>query len=239
MRGVPSTDTVPTSVVKYLLPHERQVIATRQHPAVLIRPIGEVLLGLAIAGLLSNTSVANSGNAVLVIWLAWLVVVLRLATKVFEWYVNYFVVTSQRMLLATGIITRKVNMLAGGKGDRHELPPLHGRTPAWLRRVHPGVGRQGPGPARGRPPALPGAALPGRLRADLQGQGRRRLRRPLAAGRPGNADLSADLSMAGWFTLSPRRCRRPRAAGRSAVPSACARRAPAWPAAPSCRGTAT
>jgi uncharacterized membrane protein YdbT with pleckstrin-like domain len=115
MRLVPSSDTVPTSVNKYLLPHERQVITVRQHPAVLIRPIVEVLIGLAVAGFLSDT-VANGNDAVIwVIWALWGVLLIRLAAKIFEWSVNYFVVTSQRMLLATGIVTRKVNMMPLGK----------------------------------------------------------------------------------------------------------------------------
>jgi uncharacterized membrane protein YdbT with pleckstrin-like domain len=116
MRLVPSSDTVPTSVNKYLLPHERQVITVRQHPAVLIKPILWVLLGLAVAGFLSNFSEVNSNAIVLwVIWGAWAGLVVWLAVKVFEWSVNYFVVTSQRMLLATGIVTRKVNMMPLGK----------------------------------------------------------------------------------------------------------------------------
>jgi len=111
MRLVPNTDTVPASVNKYLLPHERQVITVHQHPAILIRPIFEVLIGLAIAGWLSN-SVANGNNIViLVIWGLWGLVFLRLAVKVFEWLETYFVVTSQRFILATGIVTRKVNMM--------------------------------------------------------------------------------------------------------------------------------
>jgi uncharacterized membrane protein YdbT with pleckstrin-like domain len=115
MRLVPSTDTVPTSVNKYLLPHERQVITVRQHPAVLIRPIVEVLIGLAAAGFLSGTIAASSDAVIWVIWALWGVLLVRLAAKVFEWSVNYFVVTSQRMLLATGIVTRKVNMMPLGK----------------------------------------------------------------------------------------------------------------------------
>jgi uncharacterized membrane protein YdbT with pleckstrin-like domain len=111
MRLVPNTDTVPASVNKYLLPHERQVITVHQHPAILIRPIFEVLIGLAIAGWLSS-SVAHGNNIViLVIWVLWGLVVLRLAVKVFEWVETYFVVTSQRFILATGIVTRKVNMM--------------------------------------------------------------------------------------------------------------------------------
>src|ERR1700750_1873642 len=111
MRLVPNPDTVPASVNKYLLPHERQVITVHQHPAILIRPIFEVLIGLAIAGWLSS-SVAHGNNIViLVIWVLWGLVVLRLAVKVFEWVETYFVVTSQRFILATGIVTRKVNMM--------------------------------------------------------------------------------------------------------------------------------
>jgi uncharacterized membrane protein YdbT with pleckstrin-like domain len=116
MRLVPSSDTVPSSVNKYLLPHERQVITVRQHPAVLIGPIAWVLLGLAVAGFLSDVSVVyRSPYALLVIWVLWAGLLVWLAVKVFEWSVNYFVVTSQRMLLATGIVTRKVNMMPLGK----------------------------------------------------------------------------------------------------------------------------
>jgi uncharacterized membrane protein YdbT with pleckstrin-like domain len=109
MRLVPNTDTVPASVNKYLLPHERQVITVHQHPAVLIWPIFQVLVGLAIAGWLTN-SIAH-GLAVLIIWGLWLLLLLRTAIAVWEWTVTYFVVTSQRMLLATGLIIRKVNMM--------------------------------------------------------------------------------------------------------------------------------
>ncbi len=111
MRLVPSSDTVPASVNKYLLPHERQVITVHKHPAVLIRPIFEVLAGLAIAAWLTNSVAHGNGTVILVIWILWVLVVLRLGGKVWEWSVDYFVVTSQRFLLAQGLITRKVNMM--------------------------------------------------------------------------------------------------------------------------------
>ena len=111
MRLVPNTDTVPTSVNKYLLPHERQVITVHQHPAVLIRPIFEVLVGLAIAGWLSSSVAHGNGTALLVIWILWVLLLLRLAVKAYEWSETYFVVTSQRMLLQTGLVPRKVNMM--------------------------------------------------------------------------------------------------------------------------------
>ncbi|MFY9933852.1 MAG: PH domain-containing protein [Streptosporangiaceae bacterium] len=110
MRLVPNTDAVPASVNKYLLPHERQVITVHQHPAVLIRPIFEVLVGLAIAGWLSNV-VHSNGIALLVIWVLWGILFLRLAVKVYEWTETYFVVTSQRFLLTKGLLVKKVNMM--------------------------------------------------------------------------------------------------------------------------------
>jgi len=111
MRLVPNTETVPVSVNKYLLPHERQVITVHQHPAVLVGPIFQVLVGLAIAGWLSSTVAHSNGTVIFVIWIIWGLVFLRLAWKVFEWSVTYFVVTSQRFVLATGVVTRKVNMM--------------------------------------------------------------------------------------------------------------------------------
>jgi uncharacterized membrane protein YdbT with pleckstrin-like domain len=111
MRLVPNTDTVPASVNRYLLPHESRVITVHQHPAMLIRPIFEVLIGLAIAGWLSNSVAHGNSTAILVIWIVWGLVFLRLVVKVVEWAETYFVVTSQRFLLATGLLNRKVNMM--------------------------------------------------------------------------------------------------------------------------------
>jgi len=111
MRLVPNTDTVPTSVNRFLLPNERQVITVHQHPAILIRPIFWVLIGLAVAGWLSSSLAHGNGTAILVIWILWGVLVLNLAIKVWEWAVTYFVVTSQRFVLTTGVVTRNVNMM--------------------------------------------------------------------------------------------------------------------------------
>jgi uncharacterized membrane protein YdbT with pleckstrin-like domain len=78
---------------------------------VLIGPIFLTLVGLAAAAWLSDAAAHGNSTVILVIWLAWLVLLLRLVVKIADWAVNYFVVTSQRMLLATGLIIRKVNMM--------------------------------------------------------------------------------------------------------------------------------
>ena len=111
MRLVPNTDTVPASVNRFLLPHERQVITVHQHPAILIKPIFWVLIGLAIAGWLSNSVANGNGTVILILWILWGVLLLNLAVRVWEWAVTYFVVTSQRFVLASGIVTRNVNMM--------------------------------------------------------------------------------------------------------------------------------
>jgi len=46
-----------------------------------------------------------------IIWLLWLVLLLRLIWKAVNWSVDYFVVTSERLLLTRGFLTRRVNMM--------------------------------------------------------------------------------------------------------------------------------
>jgi len=111
MRLVPGTDTVPNAVNKYLLPHEHQVITVRKHPAVLLKPILIVLLGLVIAAVISTTVARHEAGVVGFVWIAWLILLLYLVGKVIEWSQDYFIVTSRRMLLATGVVTRKVAMM--------------------------------------------------------------------------------------------------------------------------------
>lgn len=108
-RVVPN-ETVPAAIYKVLLPHERNVITVRFHPAVLIRPVAETLGGLALAGLLS-TIAHPSGTVLLVIWLAWLVLAVRLLFYIYAWLEDHFVVTSQRLLLAKGVFKKTVNMM--------------------------------------------------------------------------------------------------------------------------------
>lgn len=124
IRVVPN-ETVPAAVYRVLLPHERRVITVRFHPAVLIRPVAEALGGLALAGLLS-TIAHLSGTVLLVIWLAWLVLVIRLLIRVYQWLEDYFVVTSARLLLAVGIFKKTVNMMPLSKVTdmRFERSPM-------------------------------------------------------------------------------------------------------------------
>ncbi|GAB3210736.1 PH domain-containing protein [Marinactinospora thermotolerans] len=113
MKLVTPGDAAPASVNRYLLPHEQQVITMRRHPAILIGPVALVLGGLIAAGVLS--SVIGDPTALAVIWWVWLLLLVWFVWKVAEWSVDYFVITSARLLLTTGLITRQVDMMPLGK----------------------------------------------------------------------------------------------------------------------------
>jgi len=115
----------PVAINKYLLPREVQVATVRQHPAVLIAPSAQALGGLLLVAVLSATIVHGVLGAIL--WIGWGVLFLRLIWKTLNWAVDYFVVTSERLLLTTGVLTRKVNMM-----------PLTKVTDMSFRRSFPG-----------------------------------------------------------------------------------------------------
>lgn len=105
----------PAAVSKYLLPREVQVATVRQHPAVLLPSGGQALAGLLLAGLLSLTVFRHNHLLLAIVWIAWAVLLLRLIWKAINWAVDYFVITSQRLMLTTGLLTRKVAMMPMSK----------------------------------------------------------------------------------------------------------------------------
>jgi len=111
MRATSRAAGGPAAVSKYLLPNEQQVIHTRRHPAILIGPSLLALAGLLVAALLSATVLRGSGALITVIWVAWLVLFGYMIWNVINWAVDYFVVTSHRILLTSGVFTRKVAMM--------------------------------------------------------------------------------------------------------------------------------
>ncbi len=111
MRLVTPGDTAPASVNRYLLPGERQVITVRLHPAILLGPITVVLLGLVIAGVLTSSIARTNHGALDIIWFVWALLLARLIWKVANWSVDFFVLSSKRLLLITGVFTRKVAFL--------------------------------------------------------------------------------------------------------------------------------
>jgi membrane protein YdbS with pleckstrin-like domain len=109
--------TGPASVDRYLLPQERseRVITVRKHPAVLIVPIAVTVAGLVGAFLLSATLLSTNAPLRDVVWIIWIGLALNLIWQAVNWAVDYFVVTSQRIMLTSGLFTRKVGMMPLGK----------------------------------------------------------------------------------------------------------------------------
>lgn len=113
-RMLAMTETIPSVIYRVLLPHERQVSSTRQHPAVLVGPCLLVAAGF-VAAVVLTVLVADGGtNVLLVVWFAWLVLVLRLIVKTLDWLDSYFVVTSARIIMVTGSFRRKVDIIPLG-----------------------------------------------------------------------------------------------------------------------------
>jgi hypothetical protein len=107
----------PAAVDRYLLPREREkpIITVRKHPAVLILPIAAAVAGLVVAFLLTATVLRTNAPARDAVWLIWIALAVNLIWQATNWAVDYFVVTSQRMMMTSGILTRKVGMMPLGK----------------------------------------------------------------------------------------------------------------------------
>ena len=106
MRQVSPAASVPASVSRYLLPHERSVIAVRKYPAELAGPLILVFGGLVAAGELTRRSVRPK-----IVWGAYLSVLLYSLQRAAAWQATYFAVTEVRMIEVSGFMIRKVAMM--------------------------------------------------------------------------------------------------------------------------------
>ena len=113
MRLVSTGNNPPREVDKYLLLHERehQVITVRMHPAVLVAPVALALGGLIVAVVLNGSVLSGQRAIMMIVWVGWLILFLWALVKAATWSVEYFVVTSRRMILTSGLLTRKVAMM--------------------------------------------------------------------------------------------------------------------------------
>ncbi len=93
-------------VERYLLGEEQHVTTVHQHPVVLTRPAVEVAVGLGLALELPMRGAVGSVGAIIV-----LAILLDALVRIGNWRAHWFVVTDQRVLLVTGLVTRRVSML--------------------------------------------------------------------------------------------------------------------------------
>ena len=90
---------------------EWKITPLRRHVTILFGPILLTIFGLAAAAALSIISVRGNGLLMGVIWLAWLVLFLRLIWKILGWSVEYVFVASDRIILVSGILRRRINAI--------------------------------------------------------------------------------------------------------------------------------
>jgi membrane protein YdbS with pleckstrin-like domain len=100
-----------SAVAKYLLPTERVVIIQRRHWAVLTAPFSLMFGGLLLAFAIDTALPQSIPYVRDVLWLAWLALVGFLLWAIIEWWAERFIVSDRRIILITGLITRKVAMM--------------------------------------------------------------------------------------------------------------------------------
>jgi len=83
----------------------------RRHPAVLLPASAYAVAGLLAAFILSATLLRGHTTLILIIWGLWGVLMVRLIWQAINWAVDYFVITSKRILLTSGVFTRSVAMM--------------------------------------------------------------------------------------------------------------------------------
>lgn len=101
----------PKTVQRYLLPGERCAIAVRRHWSVLLRPgstaFGAAALAVALALYFPDENVVVH----LALWPVVAASALWLAWHYLVWRHDYFFVTDRRVMVTTGVLTRRVLML--------------------------------------------------------------------------------------------------------------------------------
>lgn len=115
-----STRRSVMSVNRYLLPHERLVVTFHFHPAVLMGPILVALVGLAGAGYASNV-LTSSPDGILSVWLTWSFILLYLMGRVGRWITDVLVLTSDRVLVVRGLLTRDVASIPNARAAGMKL----------------------------------------------------------------------------------------------------------------------
>jgi membrane protein YdbS with pleckstrin-like domain len=95
---------------KYLLADEPPVIATRRHPAVLVRPFVRGIPALVVGVWVLQLDPHNGVSAILGL-LVVLGALVYLGLYIGEWWARHLLVTRRRVLLTSGVIIRTVAVM--------------------------------------------------------------------------------------------------------------------------------
>jgi membrane protein YdbS with pleckstrin-like domain len=98
-------------IERFLLPTERRVLAVRRHWFRLAEPVLSAVAGLVVMLWLDQVLPTGLPLARDLLLAGWVGLTGRLAWRVMDWRAGWFVVTDRRLLLRTGILTRRVAMM--------------------------------------------------------------------------------------------------------------------------------
>jgi membrane protein YdbS with pleckstrin-like domain len=96
---------------RYLLPSERRVVAVRRHWARLAEPVLSSIAGLVVLMWLDQVLPLPLPFVRDLLLAGWVGLLARLTWRTLEWREDWFVVTDRRLLVRTGLVTRKVAMM--------------------------------------------------------------------------------------------------------------------------------
>ena len=98
-------------VERFLLPTERRVLAVRRHWSVLLEPAVTVVASAVALMWLDQRLPTTVPYVRDVLLLGWVVLCGRLVWRALEWRADWFVVTDRRLLLRSGLVTRRIAMM--------------------------------------------------------------------------------------------------------------------------------
>lgn len=105
----------PKTVQRYLLPGEKCLVAVRRHWSVLARPLSAAVGAAALAIAMALYFPAEHAVAHLLLWPVLVAAALWGTWHFLVWRHDYLFVTDRRVMVTTGVLTRRVLMLSLAK----------------------------------------------------------------------------------------------------------------------------
>jgi membrane protein YdbS with pleckstrin-like domain len=98
-------------IERFLLPSERRVVAVRRHWARLCEPALSLLAGLVALFWIDHELPAGLSLLRPVLLIGWILLAARLVWCALQWREDWFVVTDRRLVIRSGLLTRRISMM--------------------------------------------------------------------------------------------------------------------------------
>jgi hypothetical protein len=108
MAGRDHQTNVPKELSRYLIPTETIIFVLHRHWIVLLEPSVTAIAGLGALVMIGSNA---PGLLSRIMFVVWILLLARLAYRVFEWHHEVFLATGSRLMLVHGLLTRKVDIM--------------------------------------------------------------------------------------------------------------------------------